>query len=241
MRPTRRISMWIVKLALNRPYKFIVLALLILILRPVVILRTPTDIFPSINIPVVAVAWTYSGLNPVEMEGRVTTVYERALTTTVDNIEHIESTTVNGDAIVKIYLQPNASIDRANAQITAISQSILKQLPPGSLPPLIVDFNASTVPILQLSLSGDGLTEPQLNDIALNFLRTQLVTVPGAAVPFPYGGKTRQVMVNLNPQLMQAKGLSPSDVLTALGHEQLILPGGTAKIDQFEYDVDINA
>jgi multidrug efflux pump subunit AcrB len=233
--------MWIVRVALNRPYTFIVLALLILILSPVVILRTPTDIFPSINIPVVAVAWTYTGLNPEEMEGRVTTVYERVLTTLVDNIEHIESTTVNGTAIVKIFLQPNASIDRANAEITAASQTILRQLPPGSLPPLIVNYNASTVPILQLSLSGNGLTEPQLNDIALNFLRTQLVTVPGAAVPFPYGGKTRQVMVSLNPQLMQAKGLSPSDVLAALGNEQLILPGGTAKIGQFEYDVDLNA
>ena len=232
--------MWIVKVALNRPYTFIVLALLILILSPVVILRTPTDIFPSINIPVVAVAWTYTGLNPEEMEGRVTTVYERALTTTVDNIEHIESTTVNGTAIVKIYLQPNASIDRANAQITAISQSILKQLPPASLPPLIVDYNASTVPILQLGLSGNGLTEPQLNDIALNFLRTQLVTVPGAAVPYPYGGKFRHVMVTLNPGLLQSKGMSPQDVLTALGNEQLILPGGTAKIGQFEYDVDAN-
>jgi multidrug efflux pump subunit AcrB len=233
--------MWIVKVALNRPYTFIVLALLILILSPVMILRTPTDIFPSINIPVVAAAWTYTGLSPEEMEGRVTTVYERALTTTVDNIEHIESTTVNGTAIVKIYLQPNASIDRANAQITAISQSILKQLPPGSLPPLILDYNASTVPILQLGLSGNELTEPQLNDIALNFLRTQLVTVPGAAVPFPYGGKTRQVMVNINPNRLQAKGLSPSDVLAALGKEQLIVPGGTAKIGQFEYDVDVNA
>jgi multidrug efflux pump subunit AcrB len=156
---------------------------------------------------VVAVAWTYTGLNPEEMERRVTTVYERVLTTLVDNIEHIESTTVNGTSIVKIYLQPNASIDRANAEITAASPTILKQLPPGSLPPLIVNYNASTVPILQLRLSGNNLTEPQLNDIALNFLRTQLVTVPGAAVPFPYGGKTRQVMVNLNPQLMQAKGL----------------------------------
>src|ERR1700677_3850133 len=233
--------MWIVKVALNRPYTFIVLALLILIMSPVVILRTPTDIFPSINIPVVAVAWTYTGLNPEELEGRCTTVYEGFLTTLVDNIEHIESTTVNGTSIVKIYVQPNASIDRANAEITAASQTILRQLPPGSLPPLIINYNASTVPILQLSLSGNGLTEPQLNDLALNFLRTQLVTVPGAAVPFPYGGKTRQVMVNLNPQLMQAKGLSPSDVLTALGHEQLILPGGTAKIGQVEYDVDVNA
>src|SRR5580692_4818943 len=194
--------MWIVKIALNRPYTFIVMALLILILSPVVILRTPTDIFPSINIPVVAVAWTYSGLNPVEMEGRFTTVFERALTTTVDNIEHLESTTVNGTAIVKVYLQPTASIDRANAQVTAVSQTILRYLPPGSLPPLIIDYSASTVPILQLALSGKDLTESQLNDIALNFLRTQLVTVPGASVPFPFGGKQRQVMVNLNQGLL---------------------------------------
>ena len=233
--------MWIVRLALNRPYTFIVLALLVLILSPVVILRTPTDIFPSINIPVIAVSWTYTGLSPEEMEGRITTVYERVLTTVVDNIEHIESTTVNGTAVVKIYLQPNASIDRANAQVTAVSQTILRQLPPGSLPPLIVDYNASTVPILQLSLSGNGLTEPQLNDIALNFLRTQLVTVPGAAVPFPYGGKTRQVMVNLNPRLLQSKGLSPNDVLTALGNQNFVLPGGTMKMSDFEYDVDLNA
>jgi multidrug efflux pump subunit AcrB len=233
--------MWIIRVALNRPYTFIVLALLILILSPVVILRTPTDIFPSINIPVVAVAWTYTGLSPEETEGRITTVFERVLTTTVDNIEHIESTTVNGTAIVKIYLQPSASIDRANAQITAESQTILRQLPPGSLPPLIVNYNASTVPILQLGLSGKGLTEPQLNDIALNFLRTQLVTVPGASVPFPFGGKQRQIMVYLNPRLMQAKGLSPNDVLTALGNQNLILPGGTAKMDEFEYDVDLNA
>ena len=232
--------MWIVKIALNRPYTFIVLALSIMILSPVVILRTPTDIFPSIDIPVVAVSWTYTGLNPVEMEGRITTVFERVLTTTVDNIQHIESTTVNGTAVVKIYLQPGASIDRANAQVTAVSQTILRQLPPGTLPPLIINYNASTVPILQLGLSGENLTEPQLNDIALNFLRTQLVTVPGAAVPFPYGGKQRQVMVNLNPQLLQAKGLSPNDVLTVLGNQNLILPGGTAKIGQSEYDVDLN-
>src|SRR6201985_238021 len=233
--------MWIVRIALDRPYTFLVLALLILILSPLIILRTPTDIFPSINIPVVAVAWTYTGLSPEETEGRITTVFERVLTTVVDNIEHIESTTVNGTAVVKIYLQPNASIDRANAQITAASQTILRQLPPGSLPPLIVNYRASTVPILQLGLSGKGLTEPQLNDIALNFLRTQLVTVPGASVPFPYGGKTRQVMVNLNPRLLQSKGLSPNDVLTALGNQNLILPGGTAKMSDFEYDVDLNA
>jgi CzcA family heavy metal efflux pump len=233
--------MWIVKIALSRPYTFIVLALLILILSPVVILRTPTDIFPDINIPVIAVSWTYTGLNPEETEGRITTVYERVLTTTVDNIEHIESTTVNGTAIVKVYLQPNASIDRANAQITAVSQTILRQLPQGALPPLILNYSASTVPILQLGLSGKNLTESQLNDIALNFLRTQLVTVPGASVPYPFGGKVRQVMVNLNQQLLQAKGLSPNDVLSALSNQNLVLPGGTAKMGDFEYDVDLNA
>jgi len=233
--------MGIVKLALSRPYTFIVLALLILILSPVVILSTPTDIFPNVDIPVIAVAWTYTGLSPEETEGRITSVYERVLTTTVDNIQHIESTTVNGTAIVKIYFQPGASIDRANAQVTAVSQTILRQLPPGSLPPLIIDYSASTVPILQLGLSGKDLTEPQLNDIALNFLRPQLVTVPGASVPYPFGGKVRQVMVNLNQGLLQAKGLSPNDVLTALGNQNLILPGGTAKIGSFEYDIDVNA
>ena len=233
--------MWIVKIALNRPYTFIVLALLIVILSPVVILGTPTDIFPNINIPVVAVAWTYTGLSPEEMEGRVTSVYERVLTTTVDNIEHIESTTINGTAIVKVYLQPTASVDRANAQITAISQTILRQLPPGSLPPLIINYSASTVPILQLALSGKGMTEPQLNDIAMNFLRTQLVTVPGASVPFPFGGKQRQIMVSLDQTRLQSKGLSPNDVLNSLGNENLILPGGTAKVGPFEYDVDMNA
>jgi multidrug efflux pump subunit AcrB len=233
--------MWIVRVALSRPYTFIVLALLILLVSPVVILSTPTDIFPNINIPVIAVAWTYTGLSPEETEGRVTTVYERVLTTTVDNIEHIESTTVNGTAIVKIYLQPSASLDRANAQVTAVSQTILRQLPTGALPPLILDYNASTVPILQLSLSGKNLTESQLNDIALNFLRTQLVTVPGASVPFPYGGKQRQIMINLNPGLLQSKGLSPNDVLTAVNQQNLVLPGGTAKIGEFEYDVDLNA
>ena len=232
--------MWIVQVALNRPYTFIVLALLILILSPVVILRTPTDIFPNINIPVVAVAWTYTGLSPEEMEGRITTIYERVLTTTVDNIEHIESTTINGTAIVKIYLQPGASVDRANAQVTAVSQTILRQLPPGALPPLILNYSASTVPILQLGISGKNLTESQLNDTAMNFLRPQLVTVPGAAVPFPFGGKTRQVMVNLNQGLLQAKGLSPNDVLAALGNQNLIVPGGTAKMGSFEYDVDMN-
>jgi len=233
--------MWIIKVALDRPYTFVVLALLILIVAPIVIVRTPTDIFPNIDIPVIAVAWTYTGLNPEEMEGRVTTVYERVLTTLVDNIEHIESNTINGQAVVKIFLQPNASIDTANAQVTAASQTILRQLPPGSLPPLILNYSASSVPIIQLALSGKGLTEPQLNDIALNFLRTQLVTIPGAAVPFPYGGKQRQVSVNLNPGLLQAKGLSNTDIVTAMNLQNLILPSGTAKIGPLEYDVDLNA
>jgi CzcA family heavy metal efflux pump len=233
--------MWIVKIALSRPYTFIVLGLLILILSPVVILQTPTDIFPNIDIPVIAVSWDYAGLSPAEMEGRITSVYERVLTTTVDNIEHIESTTINGTAVVRVYLQPNASVDKANAQVTAISQAILRQMPQGVLPPLILNYSASAVPVLQLGLSGNNLSEPQLNDLAINFLRTQLVTVPGASIPYPYGGKTRQAMVTLNQQRLQSKGLSANDVLVALQAQNLIEPGGTAKIDQFEYDVDLNS
>jgi CzcA family heavy metal efflux pump len=233
--------MWIVRVALDRPYTFIVLALLILLLSPVVIMRTPTDIFPNIDIPVIAVAWQYTGLNPEELEGRITTVYERILTTTVDNIEHIESTTVNGQAIVKIFLQPNSSLENANAQVTAISQTILRQLPPGALPPLIINYSASSVPILQLGLSGKGLSEQQLNDLGQNFLRPQLVTVPGAVIPYPYGGKQRQVMIDLNPNLLQAKGLSPQDVLLAVQQQNVILPSGTAKIGEFEYDVRVNS
>jgi CzcA family heavy metal efflux pump len=233
--------MWIVRTALDRPYTFVVLALLILILSPLVILATPTDIFPNINIPVVAVGFTYTGLSPEEMEGRITTVYERSLTTLVDNIQHIESTSYNGLAIVKIYLQPNSSIDTANAQVTAASQMMLRQLPPGTQPPLVINFSASSVPILQLGLSGQGLSEQQLNDLGLNFLRTQLVTVPGSVIPYPYGGKQRQVMINLNPSLLQSKGLSPADVLNSAAMQYLVLPSGTAKISQFEYDVRMNA
>jgi multidrug efflux pump subunit AcrB len=232
--------MWIVRVALNRPYTFIVLALLILLASPVVILRTPTDIFPNINIPVVAVAWQFTGLNPEEMEGRFTTGFERILTTTVDNIEHIESTTINGQSIIKIFLQPNASLDTANAQVTAVSQVYLRQLPTGAQPPLILNFSASSVPIIQLALSGEGLSEQQLNDLGLNFLRTQLVTVPGASIPYPYGGKQTQVMIDLNPALLQSKGLSATDVVNAVSLQNLVLPSGTAKIGQFEYDVDLN-
>ena len=232
--------MWIVRVALDRPYTFIVLALLILILSGVMILRTPTDIFPNINIPVVAVAWTFTGMNPEELEGRLTSTYERVLTTTVDNIEHIESTTVNGTAIVKIYLQLGADLATANAQVTAVSQNILRQLPPGTLPPLIVNYSASSVPILQLGISGKGLSEQQLNDLSQNFLRPQLVTVPGAVIPYSYGGKQRQVMIDLNESLIQSKGLSPQDVLSAVQQQNLILPSGTAKIGPSEYDVRAN-
>src|SRR5256884_3236766 len=231
--------MWIVGVALQRPYTFGVLAVLILLASPVLILRTPTDIFPSIDIPVIAVAWQFTGLNPEEMEGRITTQFERILTTTVDNIEHIESTTVNGQSMVKIFLQPNARLDTANAQVTAVSQTILRQLPPGTQPPLIINYSASTFPILQLALS--ELSESELTDVALNFLRTQLVTVPGASIPYPYGGKQRQFMVDFDPRLLQSKGLSPADVVTALGQQNIVLPSGTAKIGQFEYDVALNA
>src|SRR6266478_2190735 len=231
--------MWIVRVALQRPYTFVVLAVLILLVSPVLILRTPTDIFPNIDIPVISVAWQFTGLNPEEMEGRITTQFERVLTTTVDNIEHIESTTVNGQSMVKIFLQPNARLDTANAQVTAISQTILRFLPAGIQPPLIINYSASTVPILQLALS--GLSESALNDVGLNFLRTQLVTVPGASIPFPYGGKQRQVMVDLDQRLLQSKGLSPTDVVTALGQQNIVLPSGTAKIGEFEYDVAMNA
>ena len=232
--------MWIVRVALDRPYTFIVLAVLILVLSPIMILRTPTDIFPNIDIPVIAVAWQYTGMNPEELEGRITSTYERLLTLAVDNIEHIESTTVNGQAIVKIYLQHGASLDTANAQVTAASQTILRFLPPGTQPPIIINYSASSVPILQLGLSGNGLSEQQLNDLGQNFLRPQLVTVPGAVIPFLYGGKQRQVMIDLNPGLVQSKGLAPQDVLTAVQQQNLILPSGTAKMGPFEYDVRLN-
>ncbi|MEI9984302.1 MAG: efflux RND transporter permease subunit [Aliidongia sp.] len=232
--------MWIVRLALNRPYTFVVLALLILILSPVVVSRTPADLFPNIDIPVVAIDFTYTGLAPEQFEGRLTSIYERTLTALVDNIEHIESTTYNGSAVIKVFLQPNAHLDTANAQVTAVSQFILRQMPPGTLPPEIINYSASDLPVLQLGMSGDGLSEAQLNDLGLNFLRTQLITVPGAEIPYPYGGKQRQVMVNLNPRLLQAKNLSPQDVLTALNRQNLVVPSGTAKIGEFEYNVEVN-
>jgi CzcA family heavy metal efflux pump len=232
--------MWIVALALRRPYTFVVLALLLLILGPIVIFRTPTDIFPNINIPVVSILWNYSGLNSQEMANRIVTLTERTLTTTVDDIEHSESQSLNGIAVVKVFFQPHANIDKAIAQITAISQTQLRQLPPGTTPPLVITYNASTVPILQLALSGQKLSEQQLFDYGVNFIRTRLVTIPGAAIPFPYGGKQRQVQVDLDTNALQSKGLSPIDVVNAISAQNLILPSGTSKIGQFEYDVDLN-
>ena len=232
--------MWIVKLALTRPYTFIVFALLIFVLSPLVILRTPTDIFPNIDIPVISVAWTYTGLNPEDIEGRLTTPYEKVLTTLVDNIEHIESTSYNGAAVIKIFLQPHTSVDRANSQVVGASQFALRLLPSSIQPPEIINFSASSVPILQLGLSGQGLSEQQLNDLALNFVRTQMITVPGAVIPLPYGGKQRQVMINLDHNLMQARNISPTDVLNAVNTQSLVLPSGTVKLGQSELDIRAN-
>jgi multidrug efflux pump subunit AcrB len=230
---------WIVRLALSRPYTFAVMAILILILGVLAIVRTPTDIFPNINIPVVSIIWNYNGLEPEEISNRIIYVTERALTTTVDNIEHLESQSLYGVAVVKVFLQPTASIDKAIAQITAVSQTQLRQLPAGTTAPLIISYSASTVPILQMALSGQGLSEQQLNDLGLNFVRTQLITVEGASVPYPYGGKQRQVQVDLNTAALQSKGLSALDVVNAISAQNLILPAGTAKIGATEYSVDI--
>jgi multidrug efflux pump subunit AcrB len=233
--------MWLIKTALSRPYTFIVLALLILIASPIVILRTPTDIFPNIDIPVVAIVWNFNGLNPEEMEGRLTSVFERVLTTLVNDIEHIESQTLDGMSVVKVFFQPTADIRTAMAQTVAVSNAVTKQLPPGVTPPLVLSYSASSVPILQLALSGATLSEQELNDLGTNFLRVQLVTVPGAAVPWPYGGKQRQIMIDLDPALLQAKSLSPMDLVNAIGNQNLILPSGTAKIGGYEYDIDMNS
>ena len=233
--------MWIVRLALRRPYTFAVLALLLLIIGPLSILNTPVDIFPNIDIPVVSIVWQYQGFSPQQMADRIVTITERALTTTVDNIDHIESNSLYGVAVVKIYFQPQVVLPMAIAQVTAISQTQLRQLPQGTTPPLIIDYNASSVPILQLGVSGTGLSEQQLNDYSLNFIRTQLVTIRGAAIPYPYGGKQRQVQVDLDLHALQSKGLSPSDVTNTIANQNLILPAGTIKLGTYEYQVDSNS
>jgi multidrug efflux pump subunit AcrB len=231
--------MWIVKLALRQPHTIVVLIILIFLLGSLAIVRTPTDIFPNIDIPVVSIIWTFNGLPPQELADRIVSITERNLTTVVDNISHVESQSLYGIAVVKVFFQPGVSIDRAIAQITASSQTQLKQLPQGTTPPLIITYSASTVPILQLGLSGKGMSEQDLNDYGLNFIRTRLVTVAGAAVPYPYGGKQREVQVDLNTAALQSKGLSPLDVVNAITAQNLILPTGTSKIGSKEYDVDI--
>ena len=233
--------MWIVALALRRPYTFIVMALVLLILSPIVIFRTPTDIFPEINIPVISIVWNYQGLSPQEMSNRITTTTERALTTLVNDIDHIESQSLNGIAVVKVFFKPKANIQTAIAQVTAISQTQLRFLPQGTTPPLVIQYSASSVPILQLGLSSDTLPEQEMFDLAVTTLRTQLVTVQGAAIPFPYGGKQRQIQVDLDTRALQAKGLTPIDVVNAFSVQNLILPTGTAKIGSLEYQVELNA
>jgi CzcA family heavy metal efflux pump len=230
----------LVRIALSRPYTFVVLALLLLIVGPLAALRTPTDIFPDIRIPVIGVVWQYTGLPPDQMAGRITTPFERSLTTTVNDIEHIVANSYNGFGIIKIFFQPGVDIRTANAQVTAISQTLLKQMPPGATPPLILNYSASTVPIIQVALSGEGLTEQNLADIGINQLRTPLVTVPGAALPYPFGGKQRQVQIDLDPTALQARGLSGQDVANALAAQNLITPVGTQKIGQFEYNIQLN-
>jgi multidrug efflux pump subunit AcrB len=230
----------LVRIALTRPYTFVVLALLLLIIGPLAALRTPTDIFPDIRIPVIGVVWQYTGLPPDQMAGRITSPFQRSLTTTVNDIEHIVANSYNGFGIVKIFFQPNVDIRTANAQVTAISQTLIKQLPPGATPPLILNYSASTVPIIQVALSGEGLTEQNLADIGINQLRTPLVTVPGAAIPYPFGGKQRQVQIDLNPSALQSRGLSGQDVANALAAQNLITPVGTQKIGGFEYTIQLN-
>ena len=230
----------VVGIALKRPYTFVVMALLMLVLGPLAALRTPVDIFPEIRIPVIAVAWAYTGLPPDQMAGRITTLYQRVLTTTVNDIEHIEANSYAGVGIVKIFFHPGVNIAVANAQVTAISQVMIRQMPPGTLPPLIVNYNASTVPILQLALSGKGLSEQNLADLGLTQVRTPLVTVAGAAIPFPYGGKSRLVQVDLKLPELQARGLSAQDVATALAAQNIVTPVGTQKIGSFEYTINLN-
>jgi multidrug efflux pump subunit AcrB len=233
--------MWIVRLALRRPYTFAVFALLILILGAYSIVSMPTDIFPNIDIPVVTVVWNYTGLSAQEMSTRIIFNSERGVTTTVSDVEHIESQSLNGIGIIKIFFQPHVNIGNAVAQVTAICQVQLRQLPPGTTPPFIIQYNASSVPVLMLGLSGNGLNEQQLADLGTNTIRTQLATVEGAQTPFPYGGKQRQIQVDIDPKALQAQGLSPADVVNAVSAQNLIVPSGTMKMDRFEYAIETNS
>jgi multidrug efflux pump subunit AcrB len=229
--------MWIVRLALRRPYTFVVVSLLIAILGVAAIITMPVDIFPYIDIPVVSIVWNYNGLSPEEMEKRMVASFERSMTTTVNDIEHIESQAYTGVSVTRVYFQPNAKVELALAQITALSQTLLRPMPPGTLPPSIIKYDASSVPILQLGLQSETMSEQELFDMGQNFIRTQLAIIQGAAVPLPYGGKFRQVMIDLNPDQLTSKGLSASDVSSAMGNQNLIFPAGTVKIGDKDYQV----
>src|SRR5882672_3335697 len=224
--------MWIVRLALRRPYTFVVMAMAITLMGLLVIFRPlmPTDIFPEVDIPVVSVIWQYPGMSPAEMEGRMVRTFEGFLTTVVNDIEHIESQSLNGVAVIRVYFHPGAKIEEAEAQVVSSAQTALRQMPPGSTPPLILRYSASTVPILQLSMGSNTLSEQQLFDISAQSFRTELATVQGAMIPWPYGGKQRQIMVDLEPDKLYSFGLSAADVSTAINLQNLILPSGTAKI-----------
>jgi CzcA family heavy metal efflux pump len=231
---------WLVKVALDRPYTFIVMALLILIFGPLAAVKTPTDIFPNIGIPVIGVAFNYAGLPPAEMSGRITAPFERILSTTVNDVEHVESQSLFGLGIVKIYFQPNVDIRMANAQVTAVSQTAIRQMPAGTVPPLVLNYSASTVPVLQLAFSSTSLSEQQVLDYSQNFARPRLTTVRGTAIPYSYGGKIRQVQIDLDPQAMQARGLSATDVQTAFTNQNQIVPAGQVKIGTYQYNVALN-
>jgi len=232
--------MWIVALALRRPYTFVVMALLIIILTPITILRTPVDIFPDINIPVISVIWNFEGMSPTEMANRIVSNTERGYSITVNDIEHIESVSVSGKAVIKIFFRPGVNISVAMTQVTGMSQTMLRGLPPGTNPPLVITYSASTTPVVQLGLSSKTLPEQQLFDLGNNFLRTQLATVQGAATPYPYGGKPRQIQVDLDPVKLQTYGLAPADIVNAVSAQNLILPAGTTKIGPTEYSVEMN-
>ncbi|HEF5869828.1 TPA: efflux RND transporter permease subunit [Burkholderia cenocepacia] len=233
--------MWIVNLALRRPYTFIVMAIMIVLATPLALMRTPVDVLPAINIPVISVIWNYTGFSATEMTNRITSVHERILTTTVNNIQHVESTSLPGIAVVKVFLQPGANVQTAIAQTVSSAQAIVRQMPQGATPPLVITYSASSIPVIQLGLSSQTLSEQSLADIALNFLRPQLITVPGVQIPFPYGGRTRVVAIDLDPQALQAKGLTPADIVNAVNAQDLVLPTGTAKMGQTEYRIDTNA
>jgi multidrug efflux pump subunit AcrB len=232
--------MWIVALALRRPYTFVVMAILIIILTPITILRTPVDIFPDINIPVISVVWNFTGLSPSEMTDRIVSNTERGFTITVNDIEHIESQSLNGIAVTKIFFRPKVNVTMAMTQVTAMCQTMLRGLPSGTTPPLVITYSASTTPVVQLGLSSKTLPESQVFDLAQNFLRNEITTVPGAATPYPYGGKPRQVQVDLDSAKLQAFGLTPADIVNAVAAQNLILPAGTAKMGPTDYNVEMN-